>query len=131
MFLSFSRKLKQGWGFVVVEKELLSEALKEKKNQGRVLTSKEMVIKAPPDYYYLTLFGQLISEFREKDNYKVTAIGPVIWFPRPKPDLLFPVRVLYAMVNYFFLRRKWAKLYRAAGVDSFFDMTSVPLYKIP
>jgi hypothetical protein len=130
MLLNFLQKLKGVWGYDANEKAFIATGLSSQRNQTDG-DPKKIAIQAPTDYYYLALYAQLISQLQQKDNYHVTAIGPIIYFPKAKLDLLYPIRILYAIINFHFLKRKWMRLYKAIGINQFFNMDSLALHKRP
>jgi hypothetical protein len=89
-------------------------------------SSRRLYVQVPSDFYYFALFSEAIKELRRKGDFVPYGVCPTIFTVRPKTDLLFPIRVLYEIITFYLLQRKWMKLYKAIIKDIVF-VDSVPL----
>ncbi|MEQ9415736.1 MAG: hypothetical protein RIF39_17995, partial [Cyclobacteriaceae bacterium] len=105
-------KLKINWGYDPFEKEILANA-----NIRKSKSESKLFIQIPADYYYFSLYTQVIKKFIAESDCEIVGIWPTIFTLRLKHDLLFPIRLWYDILNYYLIRRKWIRLYRAIGVN--------------
>jgi hypothetical protein len=105
-------KLKAAWDFDSFEQAILQSAATPK-----VKSESRLFLQMPADHYYFALYTQVIKKFASEKNCEIIGIWPVIFTIRLKHDVLFPIRLLYDVLNYYLTRRKWLRLYKAAGVE--------------
>ena len=115
-------KLKVNWGFDSFEKEILQKATTRKST-----SESKLFIQIPADYYYFSLYTQVIKKFIAESDCEIIGVWPTIFTLRLKRDLFFPIRLWYDILNYYLMRRKWIRLYKAAGVNKVVTLDSVSL----
>ena len=92
-------------------------------------TSKEsLCIQSPQNYYILSLWFAATTTARA-NNINLVALDPTIFSLKHKRDILFPIRLVYGLLNNFFREKKWRHLYRALGVSNQIRVNQAPLIR--
>jgi len=127
MIKKFLNAIQKRWGFDDFEKALLRLHKNNSTKQTKETT--RIAIQTPSDYYILALYTQVIGVFRKNDECYVTGVWPNIFTLKQKRDILYPFRILYSILNSMLIKRKWTRLYTAIGVNSFYFLDRVSLFK--
>jgi hypothetical protein len=118
-------KINPNWGFDQNEKFWIKSLGKTEKIQP---SKGSLFIQSPQDYYILSLWFEATATARANKVPLVT-LNPTIFSLKLKRDLLFPIRVVYTLINNFLRKRKWDQLYLALGVSKQLQVNENPVLK--
>ncbi len=123
MFNRILLKINPNWGFDQNEKIWLKNLRKTEE----IRPGKEFLfVQSPQDYYILSLWFEAKAK---TNNVELVALDPTIFFLKLKKDLLFPVRLVYNLVNNFLRKRKWSQLYLTLSVSKQLQVNETPILK--
>ncbi len=123
MFNSILLKINPNWGFDQSEKFWIKSL---HRTEGIHSSKGSLFIQSPQDYYVLSLWFEATSSARA-DKVLLIALDPTIFSLKLKRDLLFPVRLIYTLINNFLRKKKWEQLYRALGVSKQLQVNQTPI----
>ena len=115
------------WFFDSNEKALLN-TVTQSGRESRSGTKDIIVIQAPADHYYLCLYGMLVANLKIDSPVSVAAIYPDIFSIRPQKSFFLLSSLIY-FFDSILIKRKWKKLYRAIGVESFIEIGKVNVFQ--
>lgn len=116
-------KINPNWGFDQNEKFWIKSL---HKTEEFPRSKESLFIQSPQDYYVLSLWFAATATARANKVHLV-ALNPTIFSLKLKRDLLFPIRVVYSLINNFLRKRKWDQLYFALGVSKQFQVNETPI----
>ena len=120
-------KIQRRWFFDSNEKALLN-TVTQSGRESRSGTKDIIVIQAPADHYYLCLYGMLVANLKIDSPVSVAAIYPDIFSIRPQKSFFLLSSLIY-FFDSILIKRKWKKLYRAIGVESFIEIGKVNVFQ--
>jgi hypothetical protein len=84
-----------------------------------------IIIQAPFDYYYLSLYALVLNKYNKEGNYTFVAVFPDIFRIKPHTGFRDFIPFLISCVDRSLTKRKWRKLYKAIGIDEFYELNEV------
>ena len=121
-------KLLNRWYFDYNELSLIRKRKsREWEQKGKKVFS--IMIQAPFDYYYLSLYALVIKKHKSIGNYNYVAVFPEIF--RIIPDVGYKnlFSFIVSLVDRYLTKLKWKKLYRSIGVDQFHEINNVSFFE--
>lgn len=119
-------KIKKRW--FCDSHEILLQKRKFLSEKNRLGSNQNILIQAPFDYYYLSLYALVIAKFKKEDKYNYIAVLPDIFRITPEEGLKSIPRFFIAFIDRFLIKRKWKKLYKGIGIENFYELTHIDYY---
>jgi hypothetical protein len=115
-------KINPGWGFDQNEIRWTKSLPATKKFDPAQAC---VCVQSPQNHYVLALWFAATSTARA-NNINLIALDPTIFSLKQRRDILFPFRLGYSLMNDFFRKKKWHRLYRTLGVSSQIRVNEIP-----
>ncbi len=113
-----SKFLKKRGDWLLDAQELAAIQNLERNKRTHYNISPIVLIQAPSDHYFLSLFLEVIKTYSQKGSHNFVGLQPTLYTLKQKRDFLLPIRLIYSWVNKILSNRKWSRLYYGAGVNS-------------
>lgn len=121
-------KLHNRWFFDDNESLLIKRKINKLK-EGEASTKSSILIQAPFDYYYLSLYGLVINKYKKEGRYNYVAVFPEIFSITPNVGISGVISFLFANIDRSLRKRKWKKLYRGIGVEYFCELNETSFFE--
>lgn len=118
-------KIYKRWFFDEYETSLLQKKREIIKNADPLNNGSFIMIQAPFDYYYLSLYALVINKFKKEGDFKYVAVFPEIFRITPENRLRGIILFFIAIIDRPLIKRKWKKLYKSVGVDIFYELNKI------
>lgn len=106
------------------EKKIIKKYSNHKFNQK----NENIIFEMVPDYYYLYYYKTLFDQNYFKNYNKIGLWTYFLPTQKNSSSLIFLLRRIYQITYYFFLRKKWAKLYKTIGMVDDVNLTRSDFY---
>jgi hypothetical protein len=121
LLIILPKSLRLRWGLDESERKFIKQLKPHLKAATRT-TGPRLLVQMPPDYFCLALFSLAISYLRPS---VIRGLWHQSIVSSPRQETFSPLRYFGRNFARFFDQRKWSRLYKALGINSFFNLEPI------
>ena len=117
------------WFFDFNEKSFIKRVESSNFDINNGQNNKVVLIQCVNDFFYYKLFYNVIKNEVKSNKYNFCGISPNLFVIKQEYNYLYILNRIVSILNFYFINRKWIKLYEVVGLKTIYSLDSINFFK--